>query len=191
MTPKRLAIAALLCLLAATGGAHETPTNRLTLVLRDETHLSLSYFVDYAEALHQALAPKRTLQDFTLLFSAMKQSEFEAALTKAHAQLIVGTLLVLPNGEMLTTRNWQLPTPAGARAMLQERAMQMLTGGSGGVDAHAHPAAHEVRAEATSTRPIGSVSVRVPSELGKVLVVSYQPRQTWIEPRAKPVTVEF
>lgn len=179
--------AALVGLCAASAGAHELAANRLTLVLRDETHLSLSYFIDYTEALHQTLAPKRALQDFILVTSAMKQSDFEAALTKAHAQLIVGTQLVLPTGEMLATRNWQLPVPTAARALLQERAMQMLTGG----DDHVHQAAYEVRAEATSTRPIGSVSVRLPSELGKVLVVSYQPRQTWIEPRAKPIAIRF
>lgn len=180
-------VAALSCLLGAAGNAHEMPENRLTLVLRDETHLSLSYFVDYTEALHQALAPKRTLQDFILVYSAMKQSDFEAALTRAHAQLIVGTQLVLPKGEMLPTRNWQLPPPARARALLQERTMQMLVGG----DDHVHPAACEIRAEATSTRPIGSVSVRLPPELGKVLLVSYQPRQIWIEPRAASIAIGF
>ena len=187
MTTKRYAIAALLCLLGATSRAHELPANRLTLVLRDETHLSLSYFVDYTEALHQVLAPKRALQDFILVYSAMQQRDFEAALTKAHAELIVGTQLVSPTGELLATRNWQWPEPARARALLQERTMQMLTGG----DDHVHPGACEVRAEATSIRPIGSVSVRLPSELGKVLVVSYRPRQTWIEPRVRPVAIRF
>jgi hypothetical protein len=187
MTIHRYLVAALSCLVGAASSAHETPENRLTLVLRDETHLSLSYFVHYTEALHQALEPKRTLQDFILAYSAMKPSDFEAALTRAHAQLIVGTQLVLPTGEMLSTRNWQLPVPARARAMLQERTMRMLTGG----DDHAHPAAFEIRAEAASTRPIGSVSVRLPSELGKTLVVSYQPKQAWTAPGAKPIAIRF
>ena len=187
MTIKRYLVAALCCLLGASSRAHEMPDNRLTLVLRDETHLSLSYFVDYTEALHQALAPKQTLQGFMLVYLAMKQSDFEVALTKAHAQLIVGTQLVLPTGEMLPIRNWQLPVAARVRALLQDRTMQMLTGG----DDHAHPVAYEIRAEATSSRSIGSVSVRLPAELGKVLVISYQPRQAWVGPRATPVAIRF
>lgn len=186
MTIKGCLVAALACLLGAAGSAHEMSSNRLTLVLRSETHLSLSYLVDYTAALHQALAPKRTLQEFMLVHSAMQQSDFEAALTKAHAQLIAGTQITLPTGEVLPIRNWQLPVPAHARALLQERTMQMLTGGE-----HVHQAAYEVRAEATSARPIGSVLVRLPSQLGKVLVVSYQPRQAWIEPRATPVAIKF
>ena len=187
MTINRYLVAALLCLFGAASSAHEMPDNRLTLVLRDETHLSLNYFVDYTEALHQALAPKRTLPGFLLVYLAMKQSDFEAALTKAHAQLTVGTQLVLLTGETLPIRNWQLPAAARVRTLLQDRTMRMLTGG----DDHAHPAAYEIRAEATSSRPIGSVSVRLPAEFGKVLVISYQPRQAWVEPRATPVAIRF
>ena len=187
MKINRYLVAALCCLLGAASSAHEMPDNRLTLVLRDETHMALNYFVDYTEALHQALAPKQTLQGFMLVYLAMKQSDFEAALTKAHTQLIVGTQLVQPTGEMLPIRNWQLPVAARVRTLLQERTMQMLTGGND----HAHPNAYEIRAEATSARPIGSVSVRLPVEFGKVLVISYQPRQAWVDPRATPVEIKF
>lgn len=187
MTIRRWGVAALLCLLGASTAAHELPANRLTLVLRDQTHLSLTYVVDYAEALHQALAPKRALREFILLYSAMQQGEFEAALIKAHAQLIVGTRLTLPTGEMLATRNWQWPEPARARALLQDRAMRLLVGG----DDRAHDDPFEVRAEAASSRHIGSVSVRLPEELGKVMVVSYQPRQVWVEPRTAPIALRF
>lgn len=187
MTSNRYFVAALICLLSAGSEAHELPANRLSLVLRDETHLSLTYLVDYAEVLHRTLAPKRELLEFVLVYSAMKQGEFEAALVKAHAQLIVGTQLTLRTGEMLATRNWQWPEPARARAILQERAMQMLSSG----DDHVYQAAYGIAAEATSTRSIGSVSIRLPDEVGKVLIVSYQPRQAWIEPGTGPIAIKF
>ena len=86
MNSNRFSVAALTFLLgAASAGseAHELPANRLSLVLRDETHLSLTYFVDYAEVLHRTLAPKQALLEFIVVYSAMKQGDFEAALVKA------------------------------------------------------------------------------------------------------------
>ena len=134
-----------------------------------------------------SLAPKRALLEFVLMYSAMKPGDFEAALVKAQAQLIVGTQLTLPTGERLATRNWQWSEPARARAILQERAMQMLSSG----DDHASQAAYRISAEGTSTRSIGSVSIRLPDAVGKVLIVSYQPRQAWIEPGAAPIAIKF
>jgi hypothetical protein len=187
MKIKQRCIGLLLCLLSAASGSHELPANRLTLVLRDNTHLSLTYFIDYTEALHRTLAPDRALREFILMYSVMKPSDFDAALAKAHARLSAGTRLALPNGKAVAIRNWHWPDSARARNLLQASAMQMLSGGG----RHEHDAAHEVHAETAPTRGLAALTIRLPEELGKVLVVSYQARQAWAEPRAAPMPIRF
>lgn len=188
VTIKRFLTAVLATVCATAAFAHEMQANRLTMVLRDDTHLSLTYFVDYAQALHQVLAPRQPLQEFVLTVSSMKPAEFDAALVKAHAQLSAGTRITLPTGEAVVISKWQWPEPARARALLQARAMQMVVGSGVGAGNHAHDPPVEARAEATASRRMASVSVRLPPELGPVLVVSYRPRQAWARPTAAPVS---
>jgi hypothetical protein len=184
---KRLLVAAWSCLLFAAATAHELPANRLTLVLRDETHLSLSYRVDYTAALHQALAPKRALQEFVVMYSAMKPADFQQELVRAQAKFSSGTRLVLPTGQSLPITRWYWPEPTRVQAHLQARAMQALVGAGD----HAHEASLEIGADAAAPRHITSVALRLPEEFGKVMVVSYQPRQAWVEPRAAANLIRF
>ena len=178
-------VAWLACLLTSAAAAHELPTNRVTLVLRDDNHLSLTCFIDYTTALHRALAPQRALQDFVLQYAAMKPAEFQKELLKAQQKFKAGTALSLPTGEALTM-NWRWPEPARAQALLQARAMQTLVGAAD----HGHETPFEVHAEAASTRAIASVVVRLPDEFGKLLVVSYRPKQTWLAPHT-PASIGF
>ena len=178
-----------------TAHAHELPANRLTLVMRDATHVSLTYFIDYPPALHRALAPQQTEQAFVLTYSTMPPAEFQKVLLKAQAKFSAGTHLSIAksaqkgtqNNPALLLTNWQWPDAKSAQALLQQRAMQSIVG------AGEHPLEmpFEIRAEATATAAITSLAVQLPAEMGKVLVVSYQPRQTWAEPRGAGLVVKF
>jgi hypothetical protein len=187
MKIKQLSIGLLLSLLSAASGSHELPSNRLTLVLRDDTQLSLIYFIDYAEALRRTMAPERARRDFILVYLAMTPADFDSALIKAHARLSAGTRLALPTGDTVLISNWRWPDSARARSLLRASAMQMLSGGGH----HDHDAVHEVHAQAAVTRGLAELTIRLPEELGNVLVVSYQARQAWAEPRAAPIPIRF
>ena len=185
-------------LLAKSSWSHELPANRLTLVMRDATHVSLTYYIDYPSALHRALAPQQTLQQFELTASAMPPAEFQKALLKAQAKFSAGTQLTLlsknksaaqatPLTLTLALTHWQWPDAKSAQALLQQRAMHTLVG------AGEHPLElpFEIRAEAASKEAITSLEVRLPEELSKVLVVSYRPQQAWTEPRSAGLLVKF
>jgi hypothetical protein len=178
-----------------TAHAHELPANRMTLVMRDATHVSLTYFIDYPSALHRALAPQQTEQAFVLMYSAMPPAEFQKSLRKAQAKFSAGTQLLLAKsaqknaskGTALKLANWQWPDARSAQGLLQQRAMQTIVG------AGEHPLEmpFEIRAEATATQAITSLEVRLPEAMGKVMVVSYQPRQAWVEPKSAGLVVKF
>jgi hypothetical protein len=175
------------CLLTVAAWAHELPANRATLVLRDDTHVSLTAFIDYAEALHQTLAPQQTPQEFLLLYASMKPADFRAAAAQAQALWRSGTRLALSTGEPLAAQQWQWPDPEHIQSNLKARAMYLLTGGDG----HDQVSVDEIHAEATVAKKIGSLSVELPQQWGRVLVVSYRPRQAWKEPGSAPLVVGF
>jgi hypothetical protein len=182
-----LQISALMCALASNVQSHELQANRMTVVLRAETHLSLTYWVDYPEALRRALMPQMTLTEFAVTHSAMSIADFQKQVAKAQIKFSSQTRAALPDGQALTLAQWRWPEPARVQAMLQERAMQALTAPS----AHTHAMPTEIHAEAVSTRKITAVNISAPAEFGRILMVSYKPQQTWLAPGAAPVLAKF
>lgn len=179
------AISALITL-ATSLPAHEIETNRLTLVLRDRNHLSLSYFIDYPGALHRALAPSRPFSEFILTHSAMAPAEFQKAVSRAHERLQAGTTLGLVSGKLVIT-GWKWPSAERAQGLLREIAMAAIVAPSD----HAHLPPLEVRAEAVASQSIDALDVRLPRELQEVVVVSYRPKQVVAKPDGKPARVRF
>ena len=178
---------ALLCLLASCAFAHELPANRLTLVLRDRNHLSLTFFIDYTDALHRALAPQRPLEEFMLMHSAMKPQDLGRELLRAQARFQSSTQLILSAGKPAAITNWKWPDAGRVQAMLRERAMQAVVAPAD----HAHQEPSEIHADVTSAQEISSVTLRLPDEFQRVLVVSYRPSQRWIEPNATSAAIGF
>lgn len=177
----------LFCLLASSAFAHELPASRLTLVLRDRNHLSLTFFIDYTDALHRALAPQRPFPEFVLMASSMKPHDLQKELLRAQARFETNTRLTLTAGGQATIKNWKWPDADRVQAMLRERAMQVVVAPGD----HAHQEPTEIHAEVTATEAIGSVTLRLPEEFQRVLVVSYRPRQTWIESNKESTAIRF
>jgi hypothetical protein len=181
--------AGLLCVLLAmmtgvgSAGAHGLAENRATFVLRDQNHVSVTLFITFSEALHRVLAPERSFQEFVLAHAAMPPEIFKSALFEAERSFQAETQAQTADGHRLLFERWIWPDPATVQLALRERAMQALVAPND----HAHEAALEVRAECQSAKAIHSVRATFPAAFARVLVVSYQPKQVWVEPlRASP-----
>jgi hypothetical protein len=163
--------------------AHELQVNRTTAVLRDDTHLSLSHYILYTEALHQALAPKMSRQEFMLSHAAMKPADLEKRLQDAHRQFEQGFRVNTAAGKALVL-NWRWPQAAQVQALFQQGAMQAV------VDPHAHSHEEplEIQTEASHAGLGKGISVQFPAAWGRVLLVWYRPQQVWAEPKtATPI----
>ena len=188
MAPFKHLFAGLLCVLltmtgAGSAGAHALAENRATFVLRDQNHVSLTLFITFSEALHRALAPERSFQEFVLAHAAMSPEAFTAALLEVQNRFQAETQVETADGHRLFFERWIWPDPATVQLALRERALQALVAPSD----HAHEATLEVRAECQAVKAIHSVRAKFPGAFARVLVVSYQPRQVWVEPlRASP-----
>ena len=180
---------ALILLLAISAQAHELQENRATLVLRDKTHVTITLYIAYTDALYQALAPQRPFAAFLLVYSAMKPDELQKELRKAETRFESATHLYLPTAAArpLTVTNWNWPDVKQVQTMLQQRMMQAIADPNG----HSHETPIEVRAEANAQQEITALTIKLPEEFQRVLVVSYRPNQVWVDPKSPSPEIRF
>lgn len=179
---KRLVLLLTLC---AAAFAHDLEDNRATLVLRDPTHLSVTLYLNYPEALHKALLPQRDYGAFLLIYSSMKPDELRKELLRAQAKFESTTQLTTPTGAHLKLSGWLWPDTKQVQTLLQQQVMQAM------VDGHPHSAPQEIRADALAPTPIETLTAQFPPEFQKVLVVSYKPNQVWITGSGQQPPIRF
>lgn len=183
-----IAIALALSLLRSkTALSHELPANRATLVLRDQTHLSLTLYIDYIETLHRALAPNKSARDFLLITSALTPQEFQQQLQRAQAKLDAETRATLNGASTVTIAGWVWPEPAKIQSLIQQQVMAAMVGAG----EHSHAAPIEIRANITHTKPISEATIQFAEAFGKMLVVWYRPKQTWVAPKQLSPVMKF
>ena len=108
------------------GAYHELTDNRATLVLRDQTHVSMTMYINYTDALHRVLAPQRTMTEFVMAYSTMPLSALRVELQKSQARFIAQLRLASASGGNVVLRNWSWPDAAAVRDMLQQQTMQAV-----------------------------------------------------------------
>lgn len=170
-------------------GAHELQSNRATLVLRDDQHLTLSFFVDYTRVLHKVLAQQQPLEAFVLTYAAMSPQAFQLQLLSAQRTLQTRTVVVLHGGMSATLTQWVWPDAPTVQRLLQQQAMQALIAPAD----HAHLTQTEIRTETTAANAMdfSAITLQLPAEFEDVLVVSYQPKQVWASPGQASSTIRF
>jgi hypothetical protein len=174
---------------APTVFAHEIEANRATVVLRDRQHLSLTFFLDLINVLHQTLAPKQMLRSFVLNYAAMSSDEFQKDLDKARKRLQGSTFVSLPNGKKVHLSQWVWPDRAAVQALFQQRAMQAVVAPG----EHTHVVPVEIRVEVKTASPenFSSLQLQFPAEFDQILVVYYAPRQIWVKPGNSSSAITF
>jgi hypothetical protein len=186
--PKQMLLwAAFLLSLCVRSEAHELVVNRATLVLRDDTHVSITLYIAYADVLHAALAPRQTTAEFLTMYSAMNMQALQKQLTRAQALFQAGIKLYLPSGQPIALSNWIWPDPHQVQSMIQQRIMQAMVDPTG----HAHDEPLEIHVDANSPQKVVAVRAQFPVQFQQVLVVWYHPSQFWVEPNTWSPALRF
>ena len=183
---RALALLATLALIPV-AWAHELTDNRATLVMRDRTHLSLTIYLCYTEAVHKTLAPGTSYWEFLAAVSALSPPDLDRQMRRAHESLQAGTRVYIDGTQPSAFSNWAWPEPAMAQRLFQQRLMEATVGGG----PHHHEEPIEVRADVTSTSGVRGVNVEFSKALGRVLLVWYRPRQSWVDAGAKSASIKF
>jgi hypothetical protein len=184
-----LGLVALLSIISAHG--HELPENRATMVLRDETHVSLTFYVDYPDVLYAVLAPKKSHRDFLLAYSAMKPEDFQQKMLLAQSKLQSETRATLNGGKEVIITGWVWPDAARIQTMIQQEVMESMVGTNANTNAHTHEAPTEIRANITHDKSIKSASIQFAEAFGKIMLVSYRPQQNWVMPKQVSPQIKF
>ncbi|MBH9575676.1 hypothetical protein [Inhella proteolytica] len=167
--------------------AHELEADRLTLVLRQPQHLSLRFQLNLVALLHRSLAPQQPAAEFALQMASLEPAAFAAQWQRAQARVQQGTRLAGADGRWHPASQWQWPTAAQVQAQVQQQLMQAVVA----PDEHAHGEALEVQAEWLAPSPLEPLSLQLPPELPRLLVVHYQPQQRWVRPEEGPARFRF
>ncbi len=167
--------------------AHELPENRATLVLRDQTHLSLTLHVDLVLAAHQALAPRQGLREFLLVCAALSPDEFHKLMQRAQTMLEAETRATLNGGSAAKITGWVWPKSEKIKASIQQHVMGFIVGTSN----HTHEAPFEIRAHIMHDKPITESKVQFADAFGRVLLVWYRPKQLWLTPKQTSPAIKF
>ena len=144
-------------LLTSWSSAHELSENRATMVLRDQNHVAITLYLNYAEVLHRTLAPEQRFSEFVLAFAALPPEQCAAQLRTVQARF-QAQIKVLPHPVTdATLQSWEWPAATRVQALLRDRAMQLLTA----PNEHAHETPVEVRVSLKSIGRMSSVSAMI------------------------------
>ena len=178
------------CLLLAAGSpacAHELEESRATLVQREANFVAMTLYIDLPTVLHRTIAPGRPFTDFAAEQTQLPPGAFKAVLLQAAGRLQAEMRVTTAKGTALAFDRWTWPDATRVQAALRERLMEAVV--APGEHAHAQPL--EVRAELHSAQPVTALRVKFAPALGRVLIVSYRPRQVWVDARRQSPGITF
>ena len=168
--------------------AHELEVDRLTIVMRDQSHLSLAFRVDEIALLGRFLAPDVSTLEFAFSMATIEREQFDDLVERARARLSSQIVLVDQQAKRLVLRNWRWGSIERLRSEIQQFAMGAVVGGG----VHSHPEISEIHVDAIASEPVSSVTVSLPVEAERILVVSYKTTEKYFDASVSPsVKVEF
>lgn len=176
---------------SVTAHAHELPENRAAMVLRDDMHVSLTFYVDYPDVLHAVLAPKKSHREFLLASAAMKPEDFRQQILLAQAKLQAETRVTLNGGKEAIISGWVWPDVAKIQTLIQKTVMVSMVGTSANANTHSHVEPAEIRANVTHDKPINNANIQFAEAFGKILLVSYRPQQNWVATKQISSLIKF
>ena len=185
MSFSRLSTVIIMLLAMSDTPAHELLENRATLVLRDNNHISATFYISYPEALYRTLAPNLTYQEFLVQYAALSPSDFQKLLLQAQQEWQSAIKLRNSATTELTPVQWQWPAAEQVQNSIRETVIQAMVN----VQPHIEPL--DIHAEFTQKQAIKSISIEFPKAFDRVMVVSYMPTQRWVETGKKSAAISF
>lgn len=175
-------------LLPALGGAalrraetfHELKQTSATVVVREGGHVEVRLQVPWADVLHDAWMPQRTMEEFLMQVTAQRADSFARHLGAVQAQISRGVRVLPDGGEARGFSRWQWPRPRDVQEALRRELMSRM----------AEPGnfEHASRLLATAELSLGgeplNIRLRIPAVLGPVLLTVYRPSEQWLAPGA-------
>ena len=197
LVPRLMLLAIAAC---GSAGAHELQENRATLVQREANFVAMTLYIDLPAVLHHALAPQRSFAEFAVAHANMPPDAFKAVLTRVATRMQSETQatttkgrtlafahLARPSARTLAFAHWAWPDAPRVQEALRDRLMETVVAPTDPT----HTAPLDVHAELHSDLPITALRVQFAPVLGRMMVVSYRPKQVWADSHRPSPAITF
>lgn len=154
--------------------AHELKENRASLILRNETTLFVTLYLDMPDALHKALAPERDAFEFMGYMSSLNNEDFSKQWLLAIRKLENGIHINAGSGESFKVTGINWGEPHTAQKLFQETIMRSVVE----KNRHLHSEPYEVKFQINAKSPITSLNIEMPAALRPLTIVTNRIRQS-------------
>lgn len=167
--------------------AHELDENRASIVLRNETNISVTLYINIFDALHKTLAPQRDSFEFIGYLASLNETDFSKQWVLATHKLEQKIHVRLLSGEILkvSTTNWG--APQAVHKLFKEITMRSIIE----KNRHLHSEPYEVKFQINANKPTNTLKVEIPEVLRPMTIVSNRIKQSRISSDRENAIIEF
>lgn len=184
---QRTALPLVLFIASAAALAHELPDDRVTIVQREPTHLSITFYIDEVALLNRIIAPKSSRTEFLLVFATLPSANFTTKIQQARDSFAAEIAIRDMNRRSLLISPLRWPTLIDTQRLVKESALALLATGSD----HDKVTFSEINADATADEPLESIYFIKPRSLPELTGVSYRPLQQRMMGQTKEIKITF
>jgi hypothetical protein len=167
--------------------AHEVETTRLSLVQREPSHVSATFFVNPFDYFQPVLDAQVTQQTAYVHLASLDDEVFAALHTSAQAYYKQKITFKVNKDKWAQLSNWQFSNWQLIKTNVQQHlAQQLLNPGS-----HVHIEPVQFAVQLTGGPDLSPLQPYLPSNWGKILVVASKPKQIWLDSSQGRTWIKF
>lgn len=156
---------------------HEVESTRLSLVQREPSHVSATFYVNPLDYFQPVLDSQVTQQTAYVHLASLDDEVFAALYTRAQAYYKQKITFRLNKDKWAQLNNWQFSNWQLIKKNVQQQLAQQLV--SPGSHVHFEPVQFTV--QLIDGTDLSTLQPKLPAHWGKVLVIASKPQQIWID----------
>lgn len=172
--------------LLETTSAHDINSNKITLIMREKTHISVVMSINLLKAMNQAIAPETKYADFVLSLSNMDPKTFQKEYERTKAKIASGLYITSKDQNRSFIRDWKWPSPIVLQNQFQVYVMELVTG----THDHNKEPIVEITGEFIDKTDKSKFLIQVSKEIQPALLISYRPLTNWSSEN-KAIVIEY
>jgi hypothetical protein len=183
----KMALAMVLAFSCGFANAHEVETTRLSLVQREPTHVTATFYVNPVDFFQPVLETRLAHQAVLVYLASLDEDAFAALCFKAQSYYKAHISFKLGQDKTAHMSHWQFATGQILQNNIQQQLAQQVV--NPGLHAHLEPV--QMGVQLTSSAGMPTMQPQLPAHWGRVLVVASKPQQIWLENNPKTPWIKF
>jgi hypothetical protein len=167
--------------------AHEIESTRLSLVQREPSHVSATFYVNPFDYFQPVLDSQVTQQTAYVHLASLDDEVFSALYTRAQAYYKQKITFRLNKDKWAQLNNWQFSNWQLIKKNVQQQLAQQLV--SPGSHVHFEPVQFTV--QLIGGTDLSRLQPKLPVHWGKVLVIASKPQQIWLDSSQGQTWIKF